>query len=230
VVRISKRELIGLAVAGILGAIYLADPNVLARGRMDRFDQTVRVSAQKPVNVYVGRPDLRVLQLIDSMNAMWAQAFHASGDTYRLPFIDAVRTRPSEGCGSGGGGWVGLYCSREKKIVIDLTAPITVRERFGDQYADDVLAYILAHEVGHHVQALRGQLGVGRENGVLKAELQAQCMAGLYGHATGRPLPPVWSYAPDEDHGTVAQQQRWLELGHRSGRPADCEQVWDQDV
>jgi predicted metalloprotease len=80
------------------------------------------------------------------------------------------------------------------------------------------------------VQALRGQLGVGRENGVLKAELQAQCMAGLYGRATGRPVPPVWSYAPDEDHGTVAQQQHWLELGHRSGRPADCDRVWDQDV
>ena len=228
--RISKREIIGLAIAATLAAIYIADPYVLARGRMDHFPATVKVTAQKPVNVYVGRPDLRVLQLLDSMNAMWAQAFQAAGDTYKLPLITAVRTRPTEGCGSGDGQWVGLYCSREKSIVIDLTAPITVRQRFGDQYADDVLAYVLAHEVGHHVQALRGQLGVGRKDGVLKAELQAQCMAGLYGRATGRPVPPVWSYAPDKDHGTVAQQQHWLELGHRSGRPADCEKIWDQDI
>ena len=115
-------------------------------------------------------------------------------------------------------------------IVIDLAEIPQARQGYGEQFADDVLAYVLAHEVGHHVQAQRGLLSQPEGDNVVRAELHAQCLAGLYGHATKRPLPPDWTYAADAVHGTVAQQKHWLELGHRTGRPAACDAVWDGEL
>jgi predicted metalloprotease len=192
----------------------------------DPFHADVTVTAQPVPDIYADRPDVRVLQLLDSMNASWKAAFAAAGDPYAPPIVETRTRRAAEGCGAEQEGWAGYYCSAGTRIVIDLGHQDVGRAMLGDDQADDLLAHVLAHEVGHHVQALRGHLRKKTPAATRRVELHAQCLAGVYGAASGRPLPPVWSYAEDAEHGTVAEQQHWVGVGHARARPADCERIW----
>jgi predicted metalloprotease len=192
--------------------------------------QDVSVSASPVPNIYADKPELRVLQLLSSMDVMWRQAFARAGDHYERPHVESRRTHPSSGCGSDREGWAGIYCSRGQRIVIDVSDQLVLRAAAGDDLSDDMLGYVLAHEVGHHVQALRGRAVPGSVVDVRRSELHAQCMAGVWGRAAGRRLPPAWSYGVDAEHGSAAQQRYWLERGHARGRPADCDAVWKAAV
>jgi predicted metalloprotease len=223
------RQLIAFAVLGILLVVKAQQPGpMFAFGASARgFDDDVTVRAAPVPNIYADKPDLRVLQLLSSMNVMWERAFRAAGDDYERPRVE-TRTQPTiEGCGAAVEGWAGIYCSRGKRIVIDIRDQLVLRAATGDDVSDDLLGYVLAHEVGHHVQALRGRAQAGSADDVLRAELHAQCLAGVWGRAAGRALPPAWSYGVDAEHGSVAQQERWLTRGHARGRPADCDDVWE---
>ena len=223
---LTRREIVFIAVLAGLLLFRVLGPDVTALQRAKDFPEDVVVSAQAPVNIYRDQPELRTLQLVDSINAMWTQVFAASGDSYERPLIKSQVGKPAEGCGSERDDWAGIYCSRGHMIVIDLEDAAQLLQ-LGSGMADDRLAYVLAHEVGHHVQWLRHQTGDLRSlDDAIKRELQAQCFAGLYGRATGRPLPPPWLYADDGAHGSIHEQRVWLERGYRSGRPAVCQQVW----
>jgi len=161
------------------------------------------------------------------MNAMWERAFADAGDEYEAPTVDTSSGAPPEGCGSRETGWAGIYCRDGASIVVDTGSQEVRRVSMGEAGADAMLGYVLAHEIGHHVQALRGELHATSQEQVVRAELHAQCLAGLWGRAAGHPPPPDWSYGADADHGTVAEQRHWLLVGHRSGRPADCDRVFD---
>ena len=216
-----------LAILAIVLIVRVQQPGPLLAfggGEPEAFPREVRAQAVHPPNVYADRPEVRVLQLIDSMNAMWAKVFADAGATYTKPRI-ATRTGAADECGAGVEGWAGIYCRDAQSIVIDLEDHLVGRAAVGDAGADLLLGYVLAHEVGHHVQALRG-FG-GRRDDVLRAELQAQCLAGVWARAAGREVRPIWSYGVDADHGTLDQQRLWLERGHAAARPADCNGVWD---
>jgi predicted metalloprotease len=190
----------------------------------------VVVRASPVPNIYADRPELRVLQLLSSMDVMWQRAFAEAGDRYERPRVASRRAPSASGCGSDRQGWAGIYCSGGQRIVIDVSDQLVLRAAEGDEVSDDILGYVLAHEVGHHVQALRGRAVPGTIADVRRSELHAQCMAGVWGRAAGRRLPPAWSYGVDAEHGSVEQQRSWLERGHARGRPADCDAVWDADV
>ena len=193
-------------------------------GRPAGFPDAAVARAVAPPNVHADRPEVRVLQLIDSMNAMWGTVFTEVGATYTKPRVSSRTQEAGPGCGGAASGWAGIYCRREASIVIDLGDHLVGEAAVGDDGADLLLGYVLAHEVAHHVQALRG-FG-GRISDVLRAELHAQCLAGVWGRAAGRPVAPAWSYGEDADHGTAAQQRLWLERGYARARPADCDGVW----
>ncbi|HWT95417.1 MAG TPA: neutral zinc metallopeptidase [Solirubrobacteraceae bacterium] len=177
--------------------------------------------------LYRDRPDVRVLQLLASMNAMWAATFAAAGDDYERPRIETRATPAAEGCGAGVSGWAGMYCARDKQIVVDLSDHQVVRAAGGDQTADDLLGYVLAHEVGHHVQMLRGVGLADTPAERLRLELHAQCLAGVWGKAAGRGPLPIEVFGVDAEHGSAADQQRWMETGRRAGRPADCDAIFE---
>ena len=190
------------------------------------FPATFVASAPPTPNPYRSRPDVRVLQLLSSMNTMWEKAFRAAGADYDPPGIES-RGQSGRGCGGTvETDWAGVYCATGNRIVIDMEDHVVVRAAVGDDGADDVLAYVLAHEVGHHVQHLRGLYSRDTQAETVRAELHAECLAGVWGRAVGRKPPAAWTYTADADHGSAEQQRHWLERGHARGRPADCDAIW----
>ena len=122
----------------------------------------------------------------------WAVLFRDAGSTYRPPnlvlFTDSVRSA----CGMAGAAVGPFYCPGDQKVYIDLSFFDTLYRRLGAP-GDFAQAYVLAHEVGHHIQTLTGtsaevrraQAGL-RETDAnalsVKLELQADCYAGVWGH------------------------------------------------
>jgi uncharacterized protein len=222
-VSIRARQIIAVVFLGVV-----ALSRVMAMGAMpgddpEPFPQEVAVAVAPAPNIYGDKPDVRIYQLISSMNTMWQQAFAAAGDEYEPPRIEPRNGQAGSDCGITSTDWAGVYCPDGERIVIDVADHLVRKAMVGDSTSDDLLGYVLAHEVGHHVQDVRGMGAPKSQGDIMQAELHAQCLAGVWGRAAGRPLPPVASYAADGDHGSVEQQRYWLERGHTTGRPAACD-------
>ena len=227
------RKILVFAVLGLALIVRAQQPGPIfgAGGSAKSFPKDVVAAVPPTPNAHAGRPKIRVLQLLSSMNTMWDGIFRAAGDDYRPPgSIESRGSEAGEGCGGDVSGWAGIYCTRSRSIVINLGANLVVQAAAGDALADDALGYVLAHEVGHHVQNLRGALSGTKafeQQSTVRRELQAECLAGVWGRAAGRRPPPAWTYSGDADHGTALQQQQWLERGYARARPADCDAIWD---
>jgi len=156
--------------------------------------------------VHTERADLRVAQLVASMDGMWRAVFAAEGDEYVPARIDTSATEEGAEVGCGGGtptGWAGIYCPADRRVVIDLGDHQVLRAAAGDAAADDLFGYVLAHVIGHHVQHLRHAPPFDTPDATVRRELQAQCLAGVWGRAAGRRPPPAETYAADADHGSA---------------------------
>jgi predicted metalloprotease len=119
--------------------------------------------------------------VFDDVQSSWAQRFAAAGDRYEparlVLFTDAVET----GCGTAPAEVGPFYCPNDRRVYIDLSFYRDLRERFGAA-GDFAQAYVIAHELGHHVELLR-RLPTpenGRES--VAYELLADCLAGAWGH------------------------------------------------
>jgi len=124
----------------------------------------------------------------DDLQSTWSEVLNGQySPTKVVLFRDAVES----GCGVAQSASGPFYCPRDRKVYLDLSFFDELRDRFGAP-GDFAEAYVVAHEVGHHVQTLLGieakarQLG-SREGGTNRAsvalELQADCFAGVWGHA-----------------------------------------------
>jgi predicted metalloprotease len=127
---------------------------------------------------------------------VWGEIFAAGGQQYREPtlvlFSDAVQSA----CGFAGAAVGPFYCPADEQIYIDLAFYDELRTRF-EAPGDFAQAYVVAHEVGHHIQHLlgisdqvqRGQAGLSeaeRSNLSVRLELQADCFAGVWAHHAQR--------------------------------------------
>jgi uncharacterized protein len=131
--------------------------------------------------------------VLDDVQDTWTRLFAASGETYphaKLAiFTDAVRS----GCGLAETAMGPFYCPSDQKVYIDLGFYRELRERFGAP-GDFAQAYVIAHEIGHHVQKLTGiseqvqrsqQRSSESANALsVRLELQADCYAGIWAHST----------------------------------------------
>ncbi len=132
------------------------------------------------------------LGVLGSTEDVWSRQFQQMGKTYESPTLVLYSGRIQTGCGTGSSSTGPFYCSADKKVYIDLSFYKTMKSQLGAQ-GDFAWAYVIAHEVGHHVQnelgilnkahAKMNQLSQSEANKVsVQIELQADFLAGLWGH------------------------------------------------
>jgi uncharacterized protein len=128
----------------------------------------------------------------DAQNA-WTRLFQARKARYRLARLTLFRDSVSSECGMGQAAMGPFYCPADERVYIDLSFYDELKRRFGAP-GDFAQAYVIAHEVGHHVQHILGsdrrvhQAADGERAGAtglaVRLELQADCYAGVWAHST----------------------------------------------
>jgi uncharacterized protein len=119
----------------------------------------------------------------------WRTVFSRSGERYEPPVLVLYTGETDSPCGLGSAATGPFYCPSDHKVYLDLSFFQELARRFGAP-GDFAQAYVVAHEVGHHVQnslgALSGAAGLSRKRAnaqSVRQELQADCLAGVWGHA-----------------------------------------------
>jgi uncharacterized protein len=193
--------------------------------------------------------------LNDTQNT-WSQILPSQGVPYRHAKLVLFRDSIDSACGMAQSATGPFFCPEDEKVYIDLGFYDELKQRFGAP-GDFAEAYVLAHEIGHHVQKLLGieakvraaqqqnpqaanQLSVG-------LELQADCLAGVWGHSTQQRnileagdvdegLKAAAAVGDDRlqrmsrgtvnpetfTHGSSAQRMQWFQRGFQDGTIAAC--------
>ncbi len=112
--------------------------------------------------------------VLDDVQKTWQEQL----PDYKIAKMVLFKNQVSSACGSASAAVGPFYCPTDHKVYIDLAFYNELRRRFGAD-GDFAQAYVIAHEVGHHVQNIRGKLGRGEVNQI-EVELQADCLAGAW--------------------------------------------------
>ena len=133
--------------------------------------------------------------VLDDTQKTWQQIFPRVGARYQEATLVLFRDGIRSGCGVAGSTTGPFYCPGDGKVYIDLSFFEELDRRFGAP-GDFAQAYVLAHEIGHHVQNLLGterrfresqRINPGSANSLsVRMELQADCYAGVWGHSAAR--------------------------------------------
>jgi hypothetical protein len=180
---------LGLLAIVVIGMFLGIDPTVLLQGVPDI--QTPSVSVQ-PGDRPALNDDQRqfVAVVLGETEDVWHEAFQKMGRTYQTPTLVLFSGAVESACGIAGSAVGPFYCPSDHKIYLDLSFFEDLQARFGAS-GDFAQAYVIAHEVGHHVQTL---LGISRKVNELqrrvspseknklsvRMELQADCFAGVW--------------------------------------------------
>ncbi len=186
---------IGTVVVALVASYFFGiDPRVilnLAGGGGEA--PQVRQQAPAPHTVPADdRPARLVSRVLLDTEQTWGAIFQQNGAEYRKPKLDIFRGSYPTACGQGVAAAGPFYCPGDEKIYIDLAFFRMLTDRFHapGEFAE---AYVVAHEVGHHVQkllgitaktdAMRRRMSETEYNRVsVRVELQADCFAGVWGH------------------------------------------------
>jgi uncharacterized protein len=133
-----------------------------------------------------------VSTVLDDSQQTWEQIFASSGQQYRNAKLVLFTDSVSSGCGYAQAAMGPFYCPADEKVYIDLGFYNELQDRFGAP-GDFAQAYVIAHEIGHHIQNLLGLddqvrraqgQNPGRANELsVGLELQADCFAGVWAHS-----------------------------------------------
>jgi uncharacterized protein len=203
------------------------------------------------------RQDCRIVAVVNSVQQFWNGVFERSSRQYPYAdtvfFTDQIQTQ----CGFASSQVGPFYCPRDQQVYVDLGFFDELQARFGAGGAPFAQAYVIAHEYGHHVQ---NQLGVlerigndrqGPESRAVRAELQADCYAGVWAANAvengvieeltqadiNEGLDAASAIGDDRiqeqtqgqvnpeswTHGSSEQRRRWFSRGYEEGRPAVCD-------
>jgi predicted metalloprotease len=188
--------LVGIVV-GILALLgVFAGSGFDYRSPFDQFPQAPQGAAEREVP---GAPnaDRDLVQFLrfvtGDINDFWAGRFAQSGATYRPAIVNVFSRSVQTGCGAATAAVGPFYCPADEQVYLDLDFFRELSQRFRAP-GDFAQAYVVAHEIGHHVQNTTGitdqvarasQADPGRANDLsVRTELQADCLAGVWGHST----------------------------------------------
>lgn len=182
-----KGRLILLVVVMVAG-YYGLDLSPLLSGSAPQ-SQTQRQEVSQPAKDPLAK---FTSVMLASTEDAWAEIFQQSGNPYQAPKLVLYRGATRTGCGQGQSVMGPFYCPADRTVYIDLSFYQEMRDKLGAD-GDFAQGYVVAHEVGHHVQNLLGierkmrqqQQGLSRaeQNKLsVKLELQADCFAGVWGH------------------------------------------------
>ncbi|HRG41290.1 MAG TPA: neutral zinc metallopeptidase [Saprospiraceae bacterium] len=189
-----------IAGGGALGLIFLlvqlflgGDSAQVAQALENQLNQNTQ--QQQAVEL---TPEEKVVgQFISTVLAStedtWHRVFREKGMTYREPKMILFKDVIQSACGGASGNTGPFYCPGDETLYMDMSFFNTLRDRFGAEGGDFAIAYVIAHEVGHHVQHqlgvldktqnMRRQLREAQGNQVQVAtELQADFFAGVWAH------------------------------------------------
>ena len=238
----------GMVAGGGIGAVVLAIVAMLFGVRPGDVLQQQPQQQQAAVPAADDTLAQFASTILASTEDVWSDIFQRSGAHYTKPelvlFSDAIQSA----CGSAESAMGPFYCPRDQQVYLDLSFFSELRDRFGAA-GDFAEAYVIAHEVGHHVQDLAGALSSGGGNAQsVRQELQADCLAGVWGYyakekqqllepgdveealnaasAIGddRLQKQTQGYVVPESftHGTSAQRSAAFRAGFESGQVERC--------
>ena len=187
-----------MAVGGGIGTIVIVLIVWLLGGDPGQMLGTMDTGQNQTVEATVEEDQMAqfVSVVLADTEEVWKLIFEQSGQTYREPKLVLFRGEVESACGFATAASGPFYCPGDEKIYIDLSFCDVLKDRFG-AHGDFAVAYVISHEVGHHVQK---QLGIldnvqsqrerlsEREANALtvKLELQADFLAGLWAHHADR--------------------------------------------
>src|SRR5512145_2699898 len=184
---------LGTIVLALVAAYFGVDPSVVLQGT-----QPAQQAEQVPYQESPEEAHLREfvsVVLADTEDA-WGAIFSAAGRTYEQPSLVLFSGAVESACGFAQAAVGPFYCPADRKVYIDLSFYQDLQSRFGAP-GDFAQAYVVAHEVGHHVQnllgisdkvhAARSQVSETEYNQLsVRLELQADCLAGVWANHADR--------------------------------------------
>jgi len=173
----------------IIALLFGADPRQLLR-QLPNSDNSVQSS--RPANPEEEELKQFVAVVLAETEDAWSDIFRQAGKQYRKPTLVLFTDQVDSGCGAAGAAVGPFYCPADEKLYIDLAFFHELRTRFRAP-GDFAVAYVVAHEVGHHVQKLLGtsdRVNATRRyesedeanRSSVRLELQADFYAGVWAH------------------------------------------------
>jgi predicted metalloprotease len=181
---------LGLLAIVVIGMFLGIDPTVLLQGIPDV--QTPSVSVQPGDRPALNDDQSKFVSVVlAETEDVWSETFKKMGRTYQPPTLVLYSEAVQSACGIAGSAVGPFYCPSDQKVYLDLSFFEDLQTRFGAS-GDFAEAYVIAHEVGHHVQTLLGISGKvndlmarvsssERNKLSVRMELQADCFAGVWG-------------------------------------------------
>lgn len=191
--------------------------------------------------------------VLGSTTDVWTAVFKQDNKTYVEPRLVLFRSATTSACGVATSDVGPHYCPADQTIYIDETFFVELQQRFKAQGGDVAEAYVIAHEVGHHVQNQLSIMNQVQQQGntnesSVKLELQADCFAGVWAYSVadqGVFQPGEINEAIDAaaavgddriqqsvqgqispetwTHGSSEQRVQWFNTGFESGAPQSCD-------
>jgi hypothetical protein len=198
------------------------------------------------------RDDCRIVGFVTSIQKYWTDEFSRRSATYQQARTVLFTGYVQGGCGTASAQMGPFYCPEDQKVYLDLSFFQELRQRFGARGGPFAEGYVVAHEYGHHVQNLLGQLARSRtRTGSVQIELAADCLAGIWAnHAASsgvleqptadeiaqaldaaaavgddRVQRQTQGYESPEQwtHGSSAQRMQWFRTGYQTGDMDRCD-------
>jgi predicted metalloprotease len=191
-----------IVILGLLGWWLGIDPSILIGGADILTGGGRSQQQQDPQETRAGAPSDQMAQFVSAVlggtEVQWQKIFAQSGKTYEPPTLVMFSGVTRSGCGFAQSAMGPFYCPNDRKVYLDTSFFQDLERRFracdaGSKSCQFSEAYVISHEIGHHVQNLLGilpkvqQLQQGMDKAdsnqlQVRVELQADCLAGVWAH------------------------------------------------